>query len=208
MGGNSPRSNLGAASEVIDRLKIRNAVATFTYLNFVPPGALTGQKYTKVEAIWNEWMRVSNWIDLVFYHFDLQFTAAGGWAAWPGHPVNSAGGNPSIRALYARFVEDRLTAIEANAATFLSSSERGYLAAWSSINSQGQRVWRDVDTGEAWYNTAFNPRWNGWATAAKARFPRVASTPGWSIYGATGHSGMMVDGQGNFVTNIPAPDRI
>ncbi|KAI8197977.1 Mutanase, partial [Colletotrichum sp. SAR 10_65] len=208
MGGNSPNPRLGAGLEVDDRLKIRNAIATFTYLNFVPPGALTGQKYTKVEAIWNKWMRVSNWIDLVFYHFDLQFTAAGGWATWPGHPVNSAGGNPSIRALYARFVEDRLTSIEANAAAFLSSVERGYPAAWSSINSQGQRVWRDVDTGEAWYNTAFNPRWNGWATAAKARFPRVASTPGWSIYGATGHSGMMVDGQGNFVTNIPAPDRI
>ncbi|KAK6592195.1 glycosyl hydrolase family 18 [Botrytis cinerea] len=43
---------------------IRNAAGVFNYLAFAPPGG---------DAIWNKWMRVSNWIDLTCYVFDTEY---------------------------------------------------------------------------------------------------------------------------------------
>ncbi|GKT50966.1 mutanase Pc12g07500 [Colletotrichum spaethianum] len=205
MGGGTPRYNPTKVKLKNDRQTLRDIMATFTFLKFVPPNALTGQKYAKNEAIWNKWMRVSNWFDFVFSEFDRQFTAINGWNFWPGHPVNNAGGNPSLRALYAEFIEDQLATIERNVATFLADAERKYLNVHAPVNPQGVRVWDD-DTDPAWYYSAFGP--GGWATAPVATFPRVAASNGWSVYGATGHLSMMVDGAGNFVTGLAAPDRI
>ncbi|KAH9230227.1 glycoside hydrolase family 18 protein [Colletotrichum gloeosporioides 23] len=205
MGFEKPSFNPSSDLEE-DRRLLRNAMAVFSYLKFVPPGSATGQKYAKVEAIWNKWMRVSNWIDFVFWEFDRQFTVRGGWQAWPGAPVNNAGGNPSLRALYARFVEDSLAEIEATVASFCTTAEAAYLNAHGPLNAQGVRQWTDPTTDPAWYNSAFGP--GGWATAAVARFPRVSSANGWSAYGATGQLDMMVDGAGNFVNGLPPPDRI
>lgn len=43
---------------------IRNAAGVFNCLAFAPPGG---------DAIWNKWMRVSNWLDLTCYVFDTEY---------------------------------------------------------------------------------------------------------------------------------------
>ncbi|GKT41202.1 uncharacterized protein ColSpa_01383 [Colletotrichum spaethianum] len=116
------------------------------------------------------------------------------WNTWPGAPINSAGGNLSLRALYARYIEDTLLIVESNAATFASQARAWYQAYYTSLKA------------DAWFNSAFGN--SGWATAACAKFPRPGSGgTGWSVFGATGNPSMTVRGDGTLV-NLTAPTRI
>ncbi|KAK1982729.1 hypothetical protein LZ30DRAFT_781107 [Colletotrichum cereale] len=86
--GNTPNFSLtaGSANLAKGRQRLRDIMPVCTYLKFTSLNALTGQNYATNEAVWNKWMRVSNWIDLVLSEFDRQFTAINGWNIWPGHP--------------------------------------------------------------------------------------------------------------------------
>lgn len=107
--GNSPDYQRGA-NPTADRKLLRDSLGSYQYLQWTPPGGQAQAGPLPVtEAVWNKWMRVSNWIDLICWSFDNQF--ANNWGTWPGAPTNNAGGNPSLRALYARYIEDELLSI-------------------------------------------------------------------------------------------------
>lgn len=165
-----------------NRRSIRNAVGVFVYLKWTPPTS-SSEPFPTVEPIWNKSMHVSNWIDLVCYAADKQIA----WAQADG-PKDTGGGTPSLRALWAYFIEDELNDIERRAAS------------WSKDAAEFYKKGYGTSRGEpAWYDSAFGRR--GWATASQATFPRVpVSGGGWSKFGAFANKGMTLDGMGNEVT--------
>ena len=108
-------------------------------------------------------MRVTNWIDLVCFLADQQIN----WQLWPDGPKNSAGA-PSLRALWAYFIENHLRQVETNAVGWVQTAANDY---WG----RHQNTWGEP----AWYNSAFGP--GRWATPQAVRLPRVPATGGgWS----------------------------
>lgn len=185
------------------RTKYRQVFGVFEYLRWSPPSGTAGLgPFPVVEPVWNKWMRVSNWFDLVLWEFDNQY--AGRWNERSGAPVNSKG-SPSLRALYARYIEDYLLSIEQTAASQSNEAKTNYEAEYKSVNALGNVVWANTDD-PSWFNAAFGA--GGWASPAGARFPRPGSGgTGWSIFGATGNPAQTINGQGNAI-NIGAPARI
>ncbi|KAK3933773.1 putative glycosyl hydrolases family 18 protein [Diplogelasinospora grovesii] len=165
------------------RQRIRNAASPFKYLNYAPNDGS--------EAVWNKWMRVSNWIDLVCFTFDQQYPWGMGQHA--GEPTNSAG-TPSLRALYAYFIDAHLAAIEAKA------------RAWSpNANADFNNFYPPTNANErAWVNSAFGP--NGFASANALRFPRPGGT-GPSPYGAYANQQFTLNGGGQQV-NLGSPGTV
>lgn len=158
--------------------RMRSAAGVFSYLNYIPTDGS--------EAVWNKWMRVSNWIDLVCHVFDQDYAAG----TIPGEPVNPNGGG-AMRSLYAKFIDAHLSAIEALAAGFSTSAAQDYATYFSQ---------------DAWYNNAFVG--NGFITANSMRFRRVAAGAGGSAFGAYANGAMTIDGSNNIVNNIGAPAAI
>ncbi|KAL2882305.1 hypothetical protein SGCOL_002041 [Colletotrichum sp. CLE4] len=75
-----------------------------------------------VEPVWNKGMRVSNWFGLVFWEFD------------------NYKGSPSLRALYAQFIEDYLLGIEGPAALKNGSKAKtAYETKLKSVNTLRKR---------------------------------------------------------------------
>ncbi|KAI3537270.1 glycosyl hydrolase family 18 [Colletotrichum abscissum] len=185
------------------RTTYREVFGVFEYLRWSPPSGTGGSgPFPVIEPVWNKWMRVSNWFDLVLWEFDNQY--AGRWNERAGAPVNS-NGSPSLRALYARYIEDYLLAIEQTAALKSNEAKTAYENKFKSVNSLGNVVWSNTDDPN-WFNAAFGA--GGWASPAGARFPRPGSGgTGWSIFGATGNPTKTINGQGVAV-NIGAPARI
>ncbi|KAK2051176.1 hypothetical protein LY76DRAFT_529044, partial [Colletotrichum caudatum] len=201
--GSSPDLQRGS-NPTADRKLLRNSFGPSQYLQWAPAaGQAQAGPFPVVEPVWNKWMRVSNWIDLVCWSFENQF--ANDWNIWPGAPTNRAG-NPSLRALYARYSEDKLLEIKGNAATLATRAKSWYQDYYSSLKADGSRDWSKSNSGDpAWFNSAFGN--SGWATAARAKFPRPGSGgTGWSVFGATGNPAIPTRGHGTPV-NIGAPAR-
>ncbi|KAK2037093.1 hypothetical protein LZ31DRAFT_600779 [Colletotrichum somersetense] len=99
----------------------------------LPAGQSTGFDFSMERQ---QWMRVSNWFDFVFWEFDRLFDDE--WTTWAGAPTNSAG-KPSLRALYARYIEDTLLEIEGNAKTVADKADFLYKAYFSEVDKNGKR---------------------------------------------------------------------
>lgn len=141
--------------------------------------------------MWKKWARVSNWIDLVCYEFDRQYT----WGTHAGEPKNSAG-TPSLRSLWAFFIDKELNDIEANTAAWAKNAKTKFDKKWKKL-SKAEREWREDAFGT-----------NGFATADKMKFPRPAGLPaGASIYGAYGWNDVTFDAS-NQNPNIGTPIKI
>lgn len=167
--------------------RIRNGAGVFQYLAYTPT---TGTP----DAIWNKWMRVSNWIDLVLYTFDQQYPwGVGTYGA--GEPTSANGGQGSMRSLYAKFIDEELASIETLAARWATETEFD----WSTDYPQAGLSSRDL----AWYNQAFGN--GGWATATRLRFPRQAAGAGGSVYGAYANPAMTLYGTSTAPVAIGAP---
>lgn len=161
------------------RQRIRNAAGVFTYLNYVPAGT--------AEPVWNKWMRVSNWIDLVCFVFDQQYP----WGTMQGEPVSSAG-QASLRALYAYWIDRHLAGIEAKMTSWTAAAQSDFVKYYPPASQ--------ADTN--WVTNAFGP--GGFVTAGQMRFPRPGGA-GNSPYGAYGNAQMTKDGGGTIVNNIGQP---
>ncbi|KAK3337685.1 glycosyl hydrolases family 18-domain-containing protein [Cercophora scortea] len=170
------------------RRNIRNAAGVFNYLHYTPSG--TGS--SSDEAIWNKFMRVSNWIDLVCYRFDQ--TYPWGHSNRAGEPTTIAtfGHGPSLRDLYAYWIRAYLQAIETKADAWAGSAKATY-----------DQVTGNTKAEKAWEESAFGN--NGWAAVGSLRLPGGGYVAG---YGAYGNAQMTFDARGNRV-NIPnAPNNI
>jgi hypothetical protein len=136
------------------------------------------------DPIWNKFMRVSNWIDAVMWNFDKNYP----WGADAGEPTNSRG-TPSMRSLWAYFLEATLGTIEANAQAWGAEAGNHYKTSYGPFNTQAE---------VNWFNAAFGS--GGWATATNGglRFPRVPG--GYGIYGVTANTAFMTDGAGQAIS--------
>ncbi|KAI8245040.1 hypothetical protein K4K53_002927 [Colletotrichum sp. SAR 10_77] len=171
-------------TQSIFRTEMRRGVAPFQFL-----GASDGQ----TDTIWKKWARVANWIDLVMHTFDQQYK----WGTRAGEPKNSKG-DPSMRSLWAYWIDKELGDIEALAAAWATQS--------ATVFDQKFPKNKRSAAEEKWRNDAFGT--NGFATAAKLKFPRPAGLPaGASIYGAYGWKDVTFDAS-NQNPNIGVPDKI
>ncbi|KAK1851200.1 hypothetical protein CCHR01_06135 [Colletotrichum chrysophilum] len=171
-------------TQSIFRTEMRRGVAPFQFL-----GASDGQ----TDTIWKKWARVANWIDLVMYTFDQQYK----WGTRAGEPKNSKG-DPSMRSLWAYWIDKELGDIEALAAAWATQS--------ATVFDQKFPKNKRSAAEEKWRNDAFGT--NGFATAAKLKFPRPAGlSAGASIYGAYGWKDVTFDAS-NQNPNIDVPDKI
>ncbi|TEA14933.1 hypothetical protein C8034_v002743 [Colletotrichum sidae] len=82
---------------------IRTCAAVFQYL-----GYRDSAKPAK-EPVWDKWMRVSNWVDLVLHEFDKDYP----WGKYGDEePLRDDGRHPSLRSLYAYWIDVYLSNIE------------------------------------------------------------------------------------------------
>ncbi|KAI8184821.1 hypothetical protein K4K51_012229 [Colletotrichum sp. SAR 10_75] len=167
----------------LNRNWIRSHAGVFHYLRYAHT-----QPSTK-ENIWNKWMRVSNWIDLVLNEFDQTYT----WGSQPDEPTRTGGGNPSLRSFYAYWIDTYLGGIEGRAQIWAVEAQTEFKLKYGSDNTNAAKQWVDKAFGT-----------NGFATRAKMEFPRQPAGAA-SPYGAYGNAAMTLDRDGNTVPNIGAP---
>ncbi|KAF6822241.1 hypothetical protein CMUS01_11167 [Colletotrichum musicola] len=179
----------GAANQARDW--IRNHAGVFHYLRY------THGTTSKKEDVWNKWMRVSNWVDMVLYEFDQQYT----WGSHPDEPQRApeADGTvktPSLRAFYAHWIDGYLGRIETNAQTWATDAKDRFEKAFGSEakNSPAAKDWEEKAFGK-----------NGFALKSKMQFPRPHGTVSPSSYGAYGNPDMTLDRNGKPVdVGVPA----
>lgn len=176
----------------------KNVAAVFTYLNYIPPTTNTVD-----EAIWNKFMRSSNWIDLVSADFQTRYlalrTAAGGGAAGSyGEPVytdpttnvKSVG---NMRWLWKTFIDASLATIEVNARSYCTAVSQ-YFVASTANPSPKYLIATGSSANAAWATSAFGA--GGWC--ASPRLPRPQG--GGGLYGAYAYPAYTVDANGATVT--------
>ena len=147
------------------------------------------------DPVWNKWMRVSNWIDLVCHVFDEEYTWGSRAADEPKVP---GGTRPSLRALYAYWIDQELAGIETKMEKWSTTIEKNFDAAFK--NPKG------ADKG--WRDKAFDA--NGFAKADKLKFPRLSAPQprnGASQYGAYGIADYTKN-KDDQVTDVGVPDAI
>ncbi|TIC95567.1 hypothetical protein CH35J_007896 [Colletotrichum higginsianum] len=159
---------------------IRNHAGVFHYLKYThsPP--------SKKENVWNKWMRVSNWVDLVLSEFDQSYV----WGYHPDEPHDAADGPSSLRSFYAHWIDMYLAGIEKNAQDWAVGAKSQFELSYGNDNEAAAKQWmaKAFDT-------------NGFATAARMTFPRPGSGP--SVYGAYGNPVMTLDSTGEEVVLAP-----
>lgn len=140
-------------------------------------------------------MRVSNWLDLVFYQFDKQYPWGGNNPINVGEPTRNDGQIASLRGLYAHWIDNRyLLEIEKTAETWSGYCKSRMYSTHTNMKP------RDV----AWMNDAFGN--NGWANPAALLFPRPQNVQqGASKYGAWGKEDMCFDAGGKPVIGLGIP---
>src|SRR5690242_444897 len=112
------------------------------------------------DTIWKKWMRVSNWIDLVFDEFDRVYP----WGSQPndepsiGPAANPLGPGPaapapahaSLRALYAYWIEKYMAEIETNADAWIDLAKKNFEKLWDKKKMTADE--------RKWATYAFHPR--------------------------------------------------
>lgn len=132
-------------------------------------------------------MRVSNWFDLVLYEFDEAYP----WGDANNNarePKRTDNASPSLRSLYAYWIDLQLAEIEGRAATHstvaqteLETNHGFNTNQWSSLNLVNQH----------WFEAAFGD--GGWATVNALKFPRLEVPDGASVYRAWGYPEYTLD---------------
>lgn len=139
-------------------------------------------------------MRVSNWIDLVLDGFDKQYPWGQNNPGNVGEPTRDDNQNPSLRGLYAYWIDAYLGTIEATAQSW------GVLCETRMKSTHPQMTPKE----QAWMQNAFGT--NGWASSTALLFPRPSNVqPGASVYGAWGKEDMCFDAAGKAVTGLGIP---
>ncbi|TDZ18095.1 hypothetical protein Cob_v008977 [Colletotrichum orbiculare MAFF 240422] len=169
-------SSKGQATANVDREWIRSHAAVFEYLGYKPSPGETG------EAIWNKWMRVSNWIDLVLHEFNNEYPWGHGNLA-KLEPARDDKANPSLRSFYACWIDEYLSSIEKTAEKWAEDAKAGF------YKKHGRPTTKDE---QLWWKKAFDK--GGFATKEKLRFPRVSGAG--SPFGAYGNKTMTFDAVG------------
>ncbi|TDZ31411.1 hypothetical protein C8035_v005976 [Colletotrichum spinosum] len=172
-------SSKGQATANVDREWIRSHAAVFEYLGYKPSPGETG------EAIWNKWMRVSNWIDLVLHEFDNEYPWGHGNLA-KLEPARDDKAKPSLRSFYAYWIDEYLSSIEKTAEKWAEDAKAGF------DKKHGRPTTKDE---QLWWKKAFDK--GGFATKEKLRFPRVSGAG--SPFGAYGNKTMTFDAAGELV---------
>jgi hypothetical protein len=135
-------------------------------------------------------MRVSNWFDLVLYEFDQAYT----WGDAnnnAGEPTRTDGADPSLRSLYAYWIDLQLQEIEARASTY-STEAQTELETNHQFNAAEQNLLSAAN--RRWFAAAFGD--DGWATVDALTFPRPDVPNGASVYGAWGYPEYTLDASG------------
>jgi hypothetical protein len=138
-------------------------------------------------------MRVSNWIDLVCQTFDEEYEKKEGWGRGPrakNEPKAPAGVKPSLRSLYAFWIDQELASIETRTAAWAADVKKGFDKKWPNLKG-AEKKWRDDAFG-------LNPADKGFIHADKFKLPRPSSQapPGVSVYGAYAMPGFTADANG------------
>lgn len=160
---------------------------------------------TGTEPVWNKWMRVSNWIDHALHEFDQQYP----WGTQPGEPTrlapNAQNLKPSLRALYASWIDDHLKSIEKNAEDWSTDIAKNYNAKFD----------KEADH-KNYINNAFTVG-IGFASKEQMKFPRpfvvnpanpiqvIPAAGTVSEYGAWGYDAMTFDYAGNRLATYIGP---
>ncbi|KAL7622474.1 hypothetical protein AAE478_007980 [Parahypoxylon ruwenzoriense] len=159
------------------RKLIRDGASVFEYLRW-DAGTSANQR------VWIKFMRVSNWIDTVFWKFDSLYP----WGRYPNdEPRMTNNMQPSLRALFAYFLKNYLSTLESNA------------AAWgnNAITYYNQKYPPQTTSDKNWVEGASNGQ-NAWATGAQLRLPREAGA--FDIWGCIANPEYMTDGKGDKIS--------
>ncbi|KAI1345743.1 hypothetical protein F5Y01DRAFT_322806 [Xylaria sp. FL0043] len=168
----------------------KNLVGVFNYLGY--------SQNSKTEALWNKFLRPSNWVDLACSEFDAQYAKDRGNKAIVGEPTYT---NPttkvtrqgSMRWLWKAFIDATLADIETFAAAWCADASKLFVA-----DSKNPKPKYYTPSMDRWVTAAFGK--GGFCTAPK--LPRPAGTG--STYGAWGNNGMTQDWDNRPVT-LPQP---
>ncbi|KAI1079051.1 hypothetical protein F5B20DRAFT_591046 [Whalleya microplaca] len=100
-------------SQTATMIYVKDIAAVFTYLAYIPAQANS-------EAIWNKFLRPSNWVDLSCNEFDTAYAAARGNTAPAGEPtytdpVTNTVRQGRMRWLWKAFIDGTLATVEARA---------------------------------------------------------------------------------------------
>lgn len=160
--------------------------AVFRYLEYADANG-------KDQSVWDKWMIVSNWIDLVCHIFDEKYPWGSRSADEPQAPP---GEKPSLRALYAFWIDYQLKKLEKNMDEWATEIKDQFDKRYKNPKGADKR-WRDA---------AFDTP--GFAKADKLKFPRVKNPrAGASVYGAYGMSEHTKD-KNDKATDIGVPSSI
>ncbi|OTA92708.1 glycoside hydrolase family 18 protein [Hypoxylon sp. CO27-5] len=185
----NPSVNQG--SQTATMIYVRDVAAVFTYLNYIPNGPNT-------EAIWNKFVRPSNWVDLVCNEFDTAYAAARGNNAAPGEPTYTDPATNTVRQgrmrwLWKAFIDGTLNTVEARANTYCTSASQLFVVTQQNPNP----TYYTPQVGP-WAMAAFGP--GGWCN--NPRLPRPGGAGGG--YGVYGYAAMTRDFNDNQV-NLGQP---
>lgn len=157
------------------------------------------------DAVWNKFMRTSNWIDMVLHEFDQTYQ----WGqdqrlVAMGEPLRrtpSSNTAPSLRSMYAHWIDDHLTKAEEKASDWSTAANKNYKKDYEKDKKQTDY--------KKWMKAAFDSP-DGFAHPDNLKFPRMTpSTQGVSKFGVWGNERMAFDAKGKKVTPyIGAPPAI
>lgn len=180
----------------------KNVAAVFTYLGYAPPTTNTVD-----EAIWNKFMRSSNWIDLVSADFQTRYLAVRGTAGTPGfngepvytNPATGVTSTGTMRWLWKTFIDSSLKTIEANAKSYCTAVSQYFVL--SAANPTPKYLIATGNTANAaWATSAFGA--GGWCVAPSLPRPQG----GGGSYGAYAFPAYTVDANGATVSlGSPTP---
>ncbi|KAI0445107.1 carbohydrate-binding module family 18 [Xylaria telfairii] len=178
-------------SQAATMIYVKNVAAVFTYLAYIPT-------VPNREAIWNKFLRPSNWVDLVCNEFDDDYATNRGNNPVAGEPtyrdpVTNVVRQGRMRWLWKTFIDATLATVEVKASTYCTIASRLFV-----MNQQNSNPKYYTPAVAGWVTAAFGP--GGWCN--NPRLPRPGGTG--STWGAYGYAARTADFNGNQV-NLGQP---